>query len=284
VGGVTTEELFSMSYGTTSNAIYIGGQTGTGLITLIDMNGGNITFTNWANSGSSDAFIMKINNYGNSGTQWAARVAGSLADYTRSVCVDASENVYALVETTGSSTASVYAANSATASMSFNNSTAFINFILVKLNTNGAYLWATNITTAVANLTFASGNLTVSSAQDVYAAFYTASTSVVTMNSTNTTSTTATMTKLALLLTQYNSSGVLQWFCTITSSNNINSHMMRPSTYFDGIYLEFGYIGMITVNAVNTLAIGLSTTSSGTILLKFTSAGVASLICKTDIF
>jgi hypothetical protein len=231
-----------------------------------------------ANSTNSTfgAYICKLNHVGDvSGTQWVASVNSTASDYTYSLGCDNYGNVYALVDTLGS--ASVYQAISTTASKTFQNTTATNNLVLVKLNANGGYVWAANITGSSIT-TGGRSHLTVHN-NELYV--HVTTTGGVTVYDASGVGTSVAAASISQVVCKYTSGGQLAW-CTWITGITGNVQFDAANLFAASVYLKMTFSKVLTIYATNATILVGNTSSDGSVLIKYSAEGEAAVVSRID--
>ena len=257
--------------------VYIIGQGGTG-VTFQAFNSNQVAFgTPTANSGSTDAFIVKYSTSGS--VAWVARVASSAADIGYSIATDSSGNVY--VTGQGGSNATVTAFNADTSAFgttlpSTGNNDAFI----VKYNTSGVVQWVTRLASNNQDIGY---SIWVDDNSNVYTtgqfnggAFSIYGQSVGLFSTT-------TVSSRDAIIVKYNTSGAPQWVARIASSGVDQPYGIATDN--SGNLYVTGSGDAATVTAFNANGSAFPTTLGNTglgdaFIVKYNSSGVVQWVAK----
>ena len=125
-----------------SGNVYVTGQGGSGVVVTAFSSNGVAFGTTLANSGNTDAFLVK---YDTSGiVQWVARVASAAVDIGYGIATDSSGNVYVTGQGGSNAVVTAFSSNGAAFGTTIANSGLNDAFI-VKYNTNGIVQWVTRV-------------------------------------------------------------------------------------------------------------------------------------------
>jgi hypothetical protein len=242
---------------------------------------GNLFPTTYAypTSNQLDVIVCRINNNTNattlSGSTWISRIGSNQTENIGAVDLDSNSNVYAYVEI-GGSPLNIYNSNN-----TLYTNTVVAGDMIIKYNSSGMVQWVANI---VGNIVALTGTLVITKTY-LYAQFIVTNTtgSNVTIPNVGGTSTVRSTAANAstLILLQYNLSGALIWINTMVATTIVDP-VLSKSAFNDDVYIELSHTNKVTVtHQSSSFSIG-STNSDGSVLLKSTSLGVMSLVCRTD--
>jgi hypothetical protein len=242
-----------IGYGIASDSsgnVYVTGQGGSGAVVTAFNSNGTAFGTTLANSGNTDAFIVKYNTSGF--VQWVARVASTAADIGYSIATDSSGNVY--VAGQGGAIATAFSSNGVAFGTTIANSGGNDAFI-VKYNTNGIVQWVARIGSGNADIGY---GIATDSSGNVYVTGQGGSGIVVTAFSSNGAGFGTTLPSSGgtdAFIVKYNTSGFVQWVARVASTA-----------------VDIGY-GIASDSSGNVYVIGQG--GSGAIVTAFNSNGNA---------
>jgi hypothetical protein len=257
--------------------VYITGWYSSSSLTInsfSSVTGGTINLSSYgtlANSGSSDALIVKYNTNGQA--LWATSIGGSSSDSGNEIAVDTSGNVYA----TGIYSSSPLTINSfssvtgATINLSSYGTLAnsgSTDFFVVKYNTNGLVQWATSIGGS-SNNDFGNGIATDTSGNVYVTGYYGSSLTINSFSSVTggvinllSYGTLANSGLNDVVIVKYNTNGLVQWATSIAGSSTDNGNGIAVDTsgnvYVTGIYSS----SPLTINSFSSVTGGVINVSS----------------------
>lgn len=269
IGNLSSPTLSCVAVDAVFDAVYCGGVLSSSTFMVRDFNSNTVTLP----APSNGAYLCKLNAYGNAtGSQWVAKFVYGIGERVVSAATNSLGYVYALVGHIGGST-KIYPANSTnstTPSKTFSDLPSTNSLVIIKLNTNGGYIWAASITGAnVSN----SSSLTVYN-DELYVQVET--TAAVTVNDANGVGTSVAAASIRQVVCKYTSEGNLAWCTWITSSSLSNVVFEKNYLFASSVCLKMIYSN-VTIYGTNS-PIALPT--SGSVLINYNSAGEASVVSR----
>lgn len=249
----------------TSGNVYVCGQYGAATMTAFSGSGAAFG-TTLASIGSGDSFLVKYNSSGV--VQWVARQGGTAADTGFAVATDSAGNVY-LSGGMGAATFTAHSSNG-TAFGTTLTSRGLGDAFLVEYSPTGTVQWVAQVAGTAADVGV---GLVVDSADNVYMAVSTSSTSLVVYNSDASTFTTLSLTTTpASAIVQYNGSGTAQRATALNSSTTPSaiSRDATPTLILGGT--TSAYIAR-NLGPSTTVLHSLAFTIQGSFLAKYSGNG-----------
>ena len=261
-----------------SGNVYVTGQGGSGVIVRAFNANGTQFATTLANSGGTDAFIVKYNTDG--AVQWVARVASSGTDFGRGITTDDAGDVYIIGQ--GGVSVSVTAFNSngnafGTPIANSGNTDAFI----VKYNTSGAVVWVARVASSGADIGY---SIATDGSGNVYVTGQGGSNVVVTAFNANGTAFGTTLPNTGsndAFVVKYNTSGTVQWVTRLASNNqdigysiwvDDNSNIYTTGQFNGGAFSIYGQsVGLFST---------ITTTSRDAIIVKYNTNGAPQWVAR----
>ena len=241
-----TSTVSEIGYGITTDTsgnVYVTGSGGSGA-TLTIRNSDATLFGTIANSGGTDAFIVKYNT--NGFAQWGTRIATTGSDIGRDIATDSSGNVY--VTGQGSTaTITVFNSDGNSSGRTLTNTGGGDAFV-VKYNTNGFAQWAAKIASSATDIGY---GIATDSSGNVYVTGQGGSNAAVSAFNANGTSF-GTLTNMGVndvFIVKYDTNGVVQWATKLASNvSDIgysitidqNSNIYATGSFVGGRYSIYG--------------------------------------------
>ena len=251
-----------------SGNVFIAGDYASDPHTLYNANGS--TATTLANSGGKDGFIAKYNSEGV--VQWAARQAGTLADYAISTAVDSSGNVF-VAGYFSSNPLTLYNVDGSAFATTLANSGSEDGFI-AKYNSAGVVQWAAR--QAGASSDIPRGAVVDSSGNVIIAGTYNAN-PLTLYNANGSTATTLTNSGgTDGFIAKYNSAGVVQWAVRQASTGSENVDDIAVDSSGNLFITGFYSANPLTLYNSDGSAFATTLANSGTqesFIAKYNSAG-----------
>ena len=259
-----------------SGNVYVTGLGG-GVVTAYNSDG-TAFGTTIANSGGTDAFIVKYNTSGF--VQWLTRLASPGADVGRGISVDSNSNVYVTGHFTGTQY-SIY--GQALSLFSTTPNTGSFDAFVVKYNTNGSPQWIARVaSTGTDN----ANGITTDSSGNVYVTGDGGLDAVVTAYNSDGTAFSTTLANSGgndAFIVKYNTSGFVQWVARVASTgNDVANCIVADSS--GNVYVT-GRGGLAVVTAFNSDGTAFATTiaHSGTgdaFIVKYNTNGFVQWVTR----
>jgi len=249
-----------------------------------------------ANTGSTDAFLVKYNSLGIA--QWANSLGGTGSDISNGITTDTNNNIYVTGSYTSnplqlSSFQTVSSGIILMSSFGILANTGSIDAFVVKYNSLGIAQWATNIGGTDSDI---SNGITTDTNNNVYiTGEYISNSSIISNYSTVSSgiillSTFGTLLKTGTasdaFVVKYNSSGIAQWATTLTGgSTEIGLSIITDQTnnvYITGRSLTTPRVSISSFSTVSSGIVRMSpfgtlvnTGSNDAFIVKYNSSGIA---------